>query len=57
MDTLKDLETKAIIEMGKTIDRQQKIIEELQSQVRHLESQVYGGTTQWFSSQPLCALY
>jgi flagellin-specific chaperone FliS len=46
MDTLKDLETKAIIEMGKTIDRQQKIIEELQSQVRHLESQVYGGTTQ-----------
>jgi hypothetical protein len=46
METLKEQETRAIIEMGKTIERQQKIIEELQSQVRHLESQVYGGTTQ-----------
>jgi len=46
METIKELEAKAFIEMAQTIERQKKEIQSLRELVSYLESQVYGGTTQ-----------
>lgn len=46
METIKDLEAKAFIEMSQTIERQKKEIQSLRELVSYLESQIYGGKTQ-----------
>jgi uncharacterized coiled-coil protein SlyX len=42
METLKELESKAIIEMGQIIERQRKELEQLRIRVAELEKQIYG---------------
>jgi hypothetical protein len=42
-ETLKELETKAFLELAKKYEMAMEEIQALREQIRHLESQVYGG--------------